>query len=342
MPVVHTPVYDTFWRFAAERQAIFHRRASGQGSWTSRGPWTNDPILQEYKFTNAYRAADRVSQYLIKEVIHLGDGPFTRHLDHWIPEEIFFRTILFKLFNRISTWELLKKHTLGEVIMWGDWKKRGGFGRALAILDAAVARKEAILGAAYIMPSGSGTYGYGTKRGDYLALLSHMMDEDVPRRIYGAKTMEEGFNILKSFPIMGDFLAYQFITDLNYSPVYNFSEMEFVVAGPGAQDGIDKCFSNKGGLKYADIIRMVTAMQGGEFRARGLDFQDLWGRPLQLIDVQNLFCEVSKYARVAHPDVQGKTGRTQIKARFKPNREPIQYWFPTKWGINENIGGLVR
>jgi hypothetical protein len=29
-------------------------------------PWTSDPIIQVHKFTNAYRAADRVSQYLIK------------------------------------------------------------------------------------------------------------------------------------------------------------------------------------------------------------------------------------------------------------------------------------
>ena len=30
-----------------------------------------------------------------------------------------------------------------------------------------------------------------------------------------------------------------------------------------------------------------------------VEFRDLWGRPLQLIGCQNLFCEVDKYARVA-------------------------------------------
>ena len=48
----------TFWRFAAERQAIFFRRFHGEPC-----PWTDDTILQEHKFTNAYRASDRVSQY---------------------------------------------------------------------------------------------------------------------------------------------------------------------------------------------------------------------------------------------------------------------------------------
>ena len=37
--------------------------ASPQGP---EGPWTEDPILDRYKFCNTYRAADRVSQYLIR------------------------------------------------------------------------------------------------------------------------------------------------------------------------------------------------------------------------------------------------------------------------------------
>ena len=63
-PALPTVAYDTYWRFAAERQAIFFRRFAG-----APAPWTDDPILQRYKFTNAYRASDRVSQYLIREVI---------------------------------------------------------------------------------------------------------------------------------------------------------------------------------------------------------------------------------------------------------------------------------
>ena len=34
----------------------------------SQPPWTSDPILLRYRFTNAYRAADRVSQFLLRRV----------------------------------------------------------------------------------------------------------------------------------------------------------------------------------------------------------------------------------------------------------------------------------
>ncbi|MCY3888977.1 MAG: putative DNA base hypermodification protein, partial [bacterium] len=50
-----TEVFWSYWRLAAERQAIFFRRVSGEAS-----PWTDDPVLGRYRFTNAYRASDRV------------------------------------------------------------------------------------------------------------------------------------------------------------------------------------------------------------------------------------------------------------------------------------------
>src|SRR5258707_9985183 len=44
-------------------------------------------------------------------------------------------------------------------------------------------------------------------------------------------------------------------------------------------------------------------------------------RRLQLIDCQNLFCEVDKYARVAHPNIAGRTGRTRIKQKFRMSQD---------------------
>jgi len=132
--------------------------------------------------------------------------------------------------------------------------------------------------------------------------------------------------------MIGDFLAYQFITDLNYSTLIDFSEMDFVIPGPGAKDGINKCFCDTGGLTHAELIRMMVDMQEEEFGRLELDFK-LWGRRLQLIDCQNLFCEVDKYARIAHPDVTEITGRTRIKQRYRLNSQPLTYLYPAKWKI---------
>ena len=56
-------VYDLYWYFACERQNIFWKKINGESA-----PWTEDKILQEYKFCNSYRVNDRVSQYLLKNI----------------------------------------------------------------------------------------------------------------------------------------------------------------------------------------------------------------------------------------------------------------------------------
>jgi hypothetical protein len=71
-----------------------------------------------------------------------------------------------------------------------------------------------------------------------------------------------------------------------------------------------------------------------EFASRGLEFKNLWGRPLHLIDCQNVFCEVDKYARVAHPEVRGAGGRTRIKRKYSLDPEPVSYGFPPKWSVS--------
>ena len=54
-------IYPVLWQFACERHRVYLRRVAGDAY-----PWTSDSVLLEYKFTNAFRAADRVSQYLIR------------------------------------------------------------------------------------------------------------------------------------------------------------------------------------------------------------------------------------------------------------------------------------
>ena len=77
--------------------------------------------------------------------------------------------------------------------------------------------------------------------------------------------------------------------------------------------------------------------QQHELAHYGLDFQDLFGRPLALIDCQNLFCETDKYARVAHPEAAGLGARTRIKQKYVSGRDVALPFFPPKWGLNERV-----
>ena len=320
-PVVTTAVYDTYWRFAAERQRSFFRHLRGNR------PFTHDPVLAAHRFTNAYRASDRVSQYLIQRVIYRGDQA---------PAEVFFRTILFRIFNKVETWELLAARF--KEVRWSTFKFEA-FDEALT---AAMEQGQRIYSAAYIMPSKSGELNSPRKHRNHLRLIQQMMRNDLPLRLADAPTAARAFTLLRECPMIGDFLGYQFLTDLNYGPLLDFSEMDFVIPGPGAAGGLRKCFAETGGLSDADLIRLVTESQEVEFVRRGLEFDGLWGRPLQLIDCQNLFCEVDKYARVAHPEFTPENGRTRIKQNYRPSKEPLRVWYPPKWGVNERIPHELR
>jgi hypothetical protein len=246
-------------------------------------------------------------------------------------EEVFFRVLLFKFFNKIDTWKLFLQE-LGTVT-----SSEYSFERYDSILTRAVEKNLRIYSAAYIMPSGGRAFIADKKHRMHLRLLEKMMQDNLSDQIANAPSMKKAFEMLRAYPTIGDFLAYQYITDLNYSSVLNFSEMEFVIPGPGARDGIRKCFSDLGGLNENEIIKVVADRQGAEFDRLGLDFQTLWGRPLQLIDCQNLFCEVDKYARIKHPKVVGISGRTRIKQKYSASPRPLEVWYPPKWGLNNRI-----
>lgn len=310
-----TPVFDTYWRFASVRQEMFMRRVLG-----STPPWTEDPILSVHRFTNTYRASDRVSQYLIRHVIYEGSQE---------AEEVFFRTILFKIFNKIETWESLRTK-LGAL----SWRQFS-FDAYAQVLDGLFDKGERVYSAAYIMPSPA--FGSPRKHRNHLRLIEHMMADGAPKKIAKMDSLRGAFDLLRGYPSLGDFLAFQFAIDINYSELTDFSEMEFVVAGPGARDGISKCFKDMAGLSDAEIIQVMAERADDEFERLGIKFQRLWGRSLQLIDCQNVFCEVSKYARVAHPEIEGESGRTRIKQKYTPRPVPIPQWYPPKWCLEIDV-----
>ena len=176
-------------------------------------------------------------------------------------------------------------------------------------------------------------FGHVRKFENHMKLLEHMMSDGAPQKIKKTSSLEEVFQVLRSYPGLGDFLAFQYAIDLNYSPLLDFSEMDFVVAGPGAKNGIHKCFADTTAYTYEEIIRIMAEIADSEFHRLGLKFVRINDRPLQLIDIQNIFCEVDKYSRVMHPSIKGKSSRTRIKQKFLPKGDLATHWFPPKWNI---------
>ena len=310
-------VYPDFWRMSAERMRVFWRRYSDKAY-----PWTHDPILRGQRFTNPYRVLDRTSQYLLTDVIPRSESE----------EDCAFRVLLYKRFNLIGTWERLRA-AFGE-------PRLATFQPAQYALEMD-RWDEPMFSAAYLT---TGVYGYG---GMYAGTAKHYAILLILERWFRMEGIMEDlrkhrdndpqglFDLLRGKPTVSDFTAFQWMTDLNYADVVNYSEDAFVAMGPGSMRGVERCFHLPDGVKgrrqAKRIVEETWRRQRHESALYG-GFPFLPGRFLSQIDVQNMFCEFDKYRR-RREVLDGKRGRMKVRRLgILPDRLPDTV-FPPKWGL---------
>lgn len=310
--VPNDDVFRYYFYFIQERMKIFWNK------YEHKQLLTDDPILKEYKFTNVYRACDRVSQYLIREVINKDSGKYR-------PKDVLLRILVFKVFNKIETWEYLSRLT--DITI-------NTFNVESICKELTKRQKDyPIFSNAYMMAGSHSRYkGIVTKHQVWLQMIEdEFVKNNGLEKILQAKSMADVYDQLRDCPLIGDFLAYQYTIDFNYSPYLSFDEDSFVKAGVGAVRGIKKCF-NSYGDSFEDAI-IYTHDHFEEFQKRYgyTQFRPLPGRELKLIDLQNCFCETDKYLRAKMPEL--KVGNVRIKQHYKPTEGVINYCFPDKWGV---------
>ena len=316
-PTPRPEVYDLYWHFAAQRQAIFEKRLADAPQ-----PWTEDHILQTYKFCNVYRAADRVSQYLIRNVIYDGlpDSPADK----------LFQIVAFRTFSSNETWDEVRSY-LGRNPTLQNLAE-GSFTQAL---EHAKKINGKLYTHAFILCANN-AYGQPAKHLNHLELFRHMfLKDDLAEKFLTAQSLEEIYHLLHSYPLMGDFMSYQVAIDLNYSNQINFSENSFVKAGPGSLRGLQKAFTSLSDYTPEETILWMVENQTREFGRLNLRFNGLFSRPLHAIDCQGLFCELDKYCRAKLPELVST--RVRIKTKFSPSEKRISYFFPPKWGLSDKI-----
>jgi hypothetical protein len=305
--------YELYWKFAYERQRAFEARVRGD-----KGPWTDDPILQEYKFCNVYRAADRVSQYMIRDVCY--------NPEQSTPEDRLFQIVAFRIFSNIATWDSIRAF-LGRAPIINDLTS-GTFEQAV---EQAKEQNGKLYTNAFILCA-TDAYGRRRKHLNHIELFKDMfVNQKLGQNILTATSLKEVYDLLHTFPLMGDFMSYQTAIDINYSNLVNFSENEFTKAGPGALRGIKKVFASTTGYTPEEVIMWMVEHQDEEFKRLGYPFTGLFGRKLHAIDAQGLFCETDKYCRQALPELA--SARVRIKSKFTENTNPVELFFPPKWNV---------
>jgi len=311
-------IFQYYFYFVQERMNIFWNKYAGTN------PWTNDEILRVNKFTNVYRALDRVSQYLIKNVIY-SERSFSG-------EDVLFRILIFKIFNKPETWEFLED-SLGPI------STKNFDVKYVSKILTELRRQQPIFNNAYMMTGTHSLYNHlNTKHEKWLNMVvTEFLNQSNFEKIIEAKSLNSLFEILRGCSFLGDFLAYQYAIDFNYSSIINFDENSFVKAGIGAIRGIKKCFyplENK--YTFEDVIKYTQDEFEYYQKKFGYDnFKPLFDRVPTLIDLQNCFCETDKYLRAKIPSLQIDNKR--IKQKYREKQKPIELFFPPKWNINSKI-----
>jgi len=259
-----------------ERHHIYTRRQAGQPP-----PWTQDKVLQQYKFTNVFRDLDRVSQDLIRHLRNHAHRPYKEQL---------FNICAYRMFNLPATWE--------ELTDGRGWMKKWQPRVLLHQLDERKERGEKIFTGAYMM-TGSGSQGT-TKHSSALKTLSmiHTDSSMLVTKIRQHNSIQRAVELLKPYPMVSDFVAYEFATDLTYCKVLPAAtdQLTWANPGPGARRGLNRIWgrllSQPIPTPYAiDCMRAILQ------QATAIEFSP-GGRKLVLRDIEHSLCEFDKYERV--------------------------------------------
>lgn len=244
--------------------------------------WTTDPILANHKFCNTFRVLDRVSQYIVSEVIE--KGPQRR-------DEVTFRVLLFSTYTNIRTYEILRKNI--KPFTWQAYK-RADYEKILrGLYDQGIA----IYTGAYQKPAPE--LGFAENFMNHLAFLEVLMRE-LPAQLRDAKYMADVFDYLRTYRSVGDFTAYQLVLNLSYSDVMHFSEHDFVEICIGSRRGLQRCFSEPiPRSAEVDIVRWMQMTQHEHFERLGIKFSGLGPSHLSMMlcDIEHTLCELDKYIR---------------------------------------------
>lgn len=312
---------DAFFAYARERHSTYLRRRSGR----PRSEWTSDPILRQYRFCNVFRELDRTTIWFRENVRdRLRDQP-----------DVLLATVLFRWFNRIVSGEAVfqqcrtnfsESGAPGETA-WEELLRTGSLDGARDSLVCWCGGGPYVTGS-YIIKTPDGK----SKLDGVLWCIEQFMTREVPGladysgslgivgwREYaeamlnspGCFALHEVWEWLCQFPYLGDFMAYEIITDLRHTALLDRAPdiMIWANPGPGAMRGLNRIHGRPLNSRVSkrqanEEMRMLLAssqlvwywpsVEGSQHEVPG-DFTDwpAW----EMRDVEHTLCEFDKYER---------------------------------------------
>ena len=259
-------------------------------------PWTDDVILQDFKFCQVYREDDRTTRWFKKHIREpLADNP-----------DVLMATVIFRWFNHIDTGRTLIEHDLLK-----NWDRKKA-------IDEITKQPKWITGA-YIIKTPNGM----DKVTGVAECISHMWEQRyalLDKIENNPRSLEQCWTWLRDFPYMGPFMAYEVVTDLRHTYLLRDANdiMTWANAGPGAMRGLNRLTGRELGYskrshdwvgEMNDLYKIVEARLPFSITMRN-------DMSYEMREIEGGLCEFDKYSRI----VKGE-GRT--RSVYKHNNLPM-------------------
>ena len=197
---------EMYFSSAREREGIRLRREAGE-----LPPWTDDPVLRAWRFTNVDRERDKTTAWFREHVRSKLDGV-----------RVVEATVIFRYFNRIETGAIV------EDLLLNGWDSAEA-GRRLKDVRPVVT-------GAYMVHS---PYGMSKLEGLLAAIETARIW--LPKMVGGwGDSQEQAWRDLRTIPNLGSFSAGEIVWDLRWTPVLSGARdiNEWTIAGPGCARGL--------------------------------------------------------------------------------------------------------
>lgn len=276
---------EAFFEYARKRYSIMISKNAGVPK-----PWTNDTILQQYRFCNVFREDDKVTRWF-KDAVR---SPNRAH------RNVVFAAVLFRMINCIPTGEILAYHDL-----FMDWDEE----KAHMVLKD----QKPLIGGAYMITT---PYGF-SKLDGIIEVMRPVWERRKEVSDYAVRccSMEKLVEYLSQFHYIGPFRAYEMACDLQYTDWFDpHDTMTWANPGPGAARGIDRLMNGR----LIDLYRnrksdqnyLIAVMRELLFRAQQVDYWPGHWPAWDMRTVEHTLCEFDKYSRAL-------TGEGKPKQNYK-------------------------
>ncbi|MEI7186181.1 nucleotide kinase domain-containing protein [Dickeya dianthicola] len=253
-PILNEIVIREWFYHQRERTSIYYKKEI-----LNIPPyWTDDKILRKYKFVNTKRTWDRETKWLLKNVINNDSLSY---------ENKILNSFLFRVINKSDTLiELNAPFNFSRMTLCDINEKIREKIYTISIRKP----RYVFFSAAYILGGPKVSFGKyvenieGATENDMVTRMIKFVYYNQDKIVNGVKSSAnqlEVFEHLKSFSGIGDFLAYQIFIDLTYITNFPFTELNFVVSGPGCERGINWIFSNRDGMNSEECLFWFTINQ---------------------------------------------------------------------------------